>query len=345
MFYGFDPSTFGRFGAATIRMMSITIVATTLGSWATADDVWQSHLNSATTVSATANWPDVAPAIRRLCDTVPPGAIIVDPSATRYGRIQSGQRIEFEGEGQSIGSVLKETLQPLGLKTIVVGDTLYIGSDPAARIANGEPAYFWLNLDTAFMQKVDAVMDQKISVSYQLTPLPEIAAHLSEKFDLPIVIDAPALEELGLLPDGIAASMVRKQCTLESVFQIALEPNDLTLRPIVGALAITTIDRAEENCISRLYYLEGTGVTDVGQLMMTLQTSIEPDTWESLGGNSTMARTPQIRPGLIVTTTYAVHREIESVLDRMRAAHDGPEADPSAQVQPAARGVNGGGMF
>ncbi len=61
----------------------------------------------------------------------------------------------------------------------------------------------------------------------------------------------------------------------------------------------------------------GGSMADFSQLMMLIQTTIEPETWEALGGTSTMFPYAQ-NLSLIVSTTSDVHDQISDLLDSLR---------------------------
>lgn len=113
---------------------------------------------------------------------------------------------------------------------------------------------------------------------------------------------------------------------------------DLTLMIRHGQLIITTIERAEDEPATRIYDVTpllgkrrswtGYGMVpvanqeswedDFDSLMMVIESSIDPDTWESLGGMSTMVPSPiRSRNWLVITTTTVTHWKIQRLLDRL----------------------------
>lgn len=62
----------------------------------------------------------------------------------------------------------------------------------------------------------------------------------------------------------------------------------------------------------------GGAFADFDSLMNLIQTTVEPDTWEALGGNSTMAPYQQ-NLSLIISTTSDVHDQIVDLIDSLRA--------------------------
>ena len=62
----------------------------------------------------------------------------------------------------------------------------------------------------------------------------------------------------------------------------------------------------------------GGAFADFDSLMNLIQTTVEPDTWEALGGSSTMAPYPQ-NLSLIISTTSDVHDQIVDLIESLRS--------------------------
>ncbi|QDV84135.1 hypothetical protein [Planctomycetes bacterium TBK1r] len=86
-------------------------------------------------------------------------------------------------------------------------------------------------------------------------------------------------------------------------------------------------DYGDEHLLGRVYWLEGIGLGgDFDSLISLIETTIHSDQWESLGGSSTMSPAPGNRPGLVVSTTYQTHRQIEQLLQALRKNSFGLDA-------------------
>jgi hypothetical protein len=92
-------------------------------------------------------------------------------------------------------------------------------------------------------------------------------------------------------------------------------------------LVITTLESAEQDLITRIYWLEGTGTAaaDYQTLIATLQSSIVPDGWDAMGGPFTMSRLNSTRPALVIGATYTAHHQLERFFEAMRETHFGGE--------------------
>ncbi len=96
---------------------------------------------------------------------------------------------------------------------------------------------------------------------------------------------------------------------------------DMTVSIRGGHLILTTRERAEELLCIRVY--DVTALLDPQPhapdiLMQTIETAVEPDTWESLGGASTMsAFSSQQRKSLVISAPVTVHWKVHAMLERL----------------------------
>ncbi|MCA9137147.1 MAG: hypothetical protein KDB00_10320 [Planctomycetales bacterium] len=136
--------------------------------------------------------------------------------------------------------------------------------------------------------------------------------------------------------DAVARSGQRPKLVVDLLNRI----KDLELTILIrhGQVVITTIEAAEDDLAARIYDVTplvshaarpawqiaslGPGTSesyaDFESLINIIQTTIVPDTWEALGGNSTFAPAPvRGRNWLLIATTSEVHWQIQRMLDRM----------------------------
>ena len=116
-----------------------------------------------------------------------------------------------------------------------------------------------------------------------------------------------------------------------------LDQLDLTLNVHHGQLVITTVEAAEQNCCIRLFDVtplvkytvdssepdldlfgyQGSD-SDYQSLIDLIHTTVEPDTWEALGGPSTIASfSTGSRRWLVVTTPLVQHWQIGALLEQL----------------------------
>ncbi|MFG0265312.1 MAG: hypothetical protein ACF8AM_09185, partial [Rhodopirellula sp. JB055] len=124
------------------------------------------------------------------------------------------------------------------------------------------------------------------------------------------------------LSADLPVNLHAKETSFRSVMNRMLRDLNLTLQFEDDVWVVTTITAAEDRPLHRIHYLEATGLTQsIGEAMQLIQTSIDPESWEALGGMGTMAPLPtggSNRPGILVSTTFATHLKIEALFDALR---------------------------
>ena len=112
----------------------------------------------------------------------------------------------------------------------------------------------------------------------------------------------------------------------------------LTVMIVRGHVILTTVEAAEDDLATRIYDVtplisirpraswdsvsrsNGIGETspDFESLMDMIETSIDPETWERLGGNSTIiSSTVRGRQWIVVSTTSMTHWKLQRLLDQL----------------------------
>jgi hypothetical protein len=205
----------------------------------------------------------------------------------------------------------------------------------------------WIDADQEKREAFEEILKQETSQSFSDTPLKEAMRKISEDHDIPIVVDGKALEEIGL-SDEEPITIDRSNVSLRSLLRMMLREQDLTYMPMDEVLSITTIEKAEQNLLNRIYWLEGTGFApdDKDSIIELIQTTIDREAWEAVGGHSSMQPLNQQRPAIVVSTTLGVHEKIEHLLQVCRDGHFGPApAMKSVEVlaPPGGGGFGGGG--
>jgi hypothetical protein len=292
---------------------------------------------------------DQLPGIVREQVNVP---VLLDDRGLAFAELQVDQaKIEFRDSGVPLQTALRRMLRPLGLRAIVENEGLVITADPALLVHRGIGTAKWLNVDEQAAKKIADALDATTHVEFVETPLADVIESISQQHDLVILVDRRALEEIGLDVDP-TISFTHTKLKLGSVLDVILRDLDLTYTIQREVLVVTTMDAAEQQLLNRIYWLEGTGLAAGGSasLINSIQTSISPDTWDLLGGPSTITTLGSIRPAIVVSTTYPVHEEIDRLLQSLRETHFGAEPMlqsrqvPAFQTPPGMSGGMGGGM-
>ena len=86
----------------------------------------------------------------------------------------------------------------------------------------------------------------------------------------------------------------------------------LTAPPRPACRGALTGSAARNGCDST-----GTGLTHQ-QASAIIQATVKPDLWQNIGGPSSISVFINPRAGLVISTTYGCHKEIERIMDTVR---------------------------
>ena len=154
-----------------------------------------------------------------------------------------------------------------------------------------------------------------------------LRATVPEEKPFEISINLRALEEIGIEPD---TSLFANSIPVGSNLLSHLRQYDLAYNIRNGAIEITSHDSAEADPSRRIYDVtcllsaseeDGKRTVNFGELLVSIQSTVQPDQWEALGGTSTIV--PLLvnqRCLLIVSTNSDMHLSIQSLLDGLVVA-------------------------
>lgn len=182
-------------------------------------------------------------------------------------------------------------------------------------------------------ERIKAILDEPLKAPLDFTeqPLVDIINFLQEEYDLPIVFDNAALDEVGISPETEITINLR-HIPLKSALNLMLKQpgvEDLTYVVEGEVLLITTEDRANSMLLVRLYRIDDLriyadplpndpeGWVDFSPLVRVITSCIEADSWQTneTGEGDIIV----IRPGvLVISQTHRVHDQIESLLSELR---------------------------
>lgn len=153
----------------------------------------------------------------------------------------------------------------------------------------------------------------------------------------PISLNAEAMSEIGVdIDEQLDQATGAVGYPLGTELLAVLEPHDLTCVVRHGKLQITTTENAEAYPVVRVYDVTslvavqargGKMVVDVSGLIDTIQISVSPDTWEILGGLSTISKNIlNNRCLLVIRAPTMVHIDVQQLLDQFVVAGRVPES-------------------
>ncbi|GAA4468232.1 sigma-70 family RNA polymerase sigma factor [Novipirellula rosea] len=273
--------------------------------------------------------------------------VILDDRGVAFAELKESEtQIKLNASELPLRTALRKMLRPHGLRATVENDGVVITADTASLVHKGIGVSRWINVDEAAEKRVAEALTRSQQVEFTDTPLNEVLDSLSTESDLSMRIDRRALEEIGLTED-VPVTVKTAAVQLQSLLDIILRDLDLIYTIQGETLTITTAEAAEGRLLTRIYWLEGTGVVpgNFSAITTLIQTTINPDTWEALGGPSTMAPFQSTRPALLISTTYDVHQQIETLLQTLRESHFGPDPVLESVEVPMPMSMQGmGGM-
>ena len=150
---------------------------------------------------------------------------------------------------------------------------------------------------------------------------------IGKEYHVSFVIDQAALEADGLDP-SMPVSLSVSGISLRSALSLALEPLQLTTIVQDEVLKVTTLLEAETNLSVRVYpvadllgttHFDDQVIPDFEPLTELIVTIVDPDTWDEVGGDSSISSS-EVSRSLIISQTRDSHDDIQAVLSQLRAA-------------------------
>jgi hypothetical protein len=168
-------------------------------------------------------------------------------------------------------------------------------------------------------------------------PLAAARDRVQQAIGIPVVLDPPALEEEGITPETPVSAKI-KNVRAEDALHRLLEPLNLSYLDRNGVLQVTTLTKAAERNVLRVYPVADLLVTDfipgeidAQPLIGLIQGAVEPNSWSTVGG----AGGVEFFPGtlsLVCSQTEPIQRQVARTLALLREArHPG---QPVPKVAP-----------
>lgn len=198
--------------------------------------------------------------------------------------------------------------------------------------------------ETAGDVRIRAALQSPVDGEFVDVALRDALAYLADVARIPIVLDGRALEDSGVDQDTpITAKFAG--IPLKSALGRILPDLDLTYLVHDEVLQVTTEEVAAGRLVLALYPVDDLVLTDphdpasadFDTLINVITSTVHPDTWDDVGGPSTLECLPRPRCCLIIPQTELIHDEIGALLANLRRAkgrqqpaHDGALAAPSS---------------
>lgn len=174
---------------------------------------------------------------------------------------------------------------------------------------------------------IEQTLDETTSLEFVETPLQDVVDYLSDQHKVLIVLDKKSLSDVGIAVDQPLTANLR-DVSLRSALGLMLEQVDLTWTIRHDALVITTPEPSEGSMAAKVYDVadlvtcrdeKDTLWEDYDSLIMVITASIDPTTWDDVGGpGSIHGVTFGNAKVLIVSQTYETHRQMARLLEQIR---------------------------
>ncbi|PHS18327.1 MAG: hypothetical protein COA78_02330 [Blastopirellula sp.] len=170
------------------------------------------------------------------------------------------------------------------------------------------------------LAKLKVGLEKRITIDFIDTPLTEVVAYLQEESGVPFRIDTRALDDVGLSGAAVV-SINLKQVRLKTALSLLLNELDLTWMNSWNRILITTPEEAEEH-LKTVYY-DVLDLVDPGEqneldfnsLIEGIITSIDPESWEELGGPGAINN---LENGIVISHVEQMHEKIAALLRTLR---------------------------
>lgn len=186
--------------------------------------------------------------------------------------------------------------------------------------------------NSASVEKIKHALHSPLSATgleFTDTSLNEVLNELQERYAIPIHLDRPALEELGVnIDEPVTVSL--RDISLQAALRLMLEQLQLTYIIENEVLLVTSRDAAEKELLTCVYDVRDLAVlaspplqskgasacVDCKRLVDVLTNCIANGTWRENGGS---AEVRSFGPGLLVVSqTPDVHEKIQNLLSTIR---------------------------
>jgi len=176
---------------------------------------------------------------------------------------------------------------------------------------------------------IERALAGKVDLHVARTPLRDALEMVAGRYSVPVFLDRKALEGEGIdIKQKVTVHV--DHVSLESALYLLLDPLDLTFFVRREVLFVTTNTAAEEMLEMRTYPVtdlitppadESLSVQhsklDFDSLIEVITTSVEPTSWDQVGGPGSIAEY-ELGGALTISQTRAIHRQIEALFKSLR---------------------------
>ncbi|HEX3598941.1 MAG TPA: hypothetical protein VHU84_02290 [Lacipirellulaceae bacterium] len=195
----------------------------------------------------------------------------------------------------------------------------------------------------AAIEKIERVLRAPLAsngLDFAETPLKDVMTQLQDEYKIPIQIDVPALDEVGINSDAPVSTNIHNT-SLQAALRLMLKNLQLTSIYQDEVLLITTNAAAEAQPVVSVYNVHdivGGDVKELHALVETIMNCVAEDTWAENGGTHADIRT--VKPDLLVISqSQSVHSKVRELLATIRKMREQAGVSPEKTSHAAAKPV------
>jgi len=163
--------------------------------------------------------------------------------------------------------------------------------------------------------KIRRELVKSTTLDFVETPLAEVVMFLQDLHQIPVKLDATALENAGVADDTPITNTLR-EVSLHTALRQVLEPLDLTYLVAGEVLMITTRDEAQAHPEVRVYNVDGlASEKSIDDLIKVITSTCTPESWKTTGG---FGQIEEFQGKLVVRQSGEVQWEISQLLADLR---------------------------
>lgn len=165
-------------------------------------------------------------------------------------------------------------------------------------------------------QRIETVLLQRQNWDFGEIRIEDVVDLLRKQFQLPVVLDTPALQDEGIDPSSPIGD-VRGNMTLNRFLELALFPLQVTHFIEDDVVIVTSKAKAEEYSTLKIYpvldLVRRDDADDYSSLMTVIQEATS-GVWEQVDGVGGTITPLPATGSLVIRQAWRVHREIEGLL-------------------------------
>ncbi len=206
---------------------------------------------------------------------------------------------------------------------------------------------------TTAEERIEEALHEPSDFDFAEMSLQKVADTIAKKHGINVMIDARALGDVGLASD-LPITLRLADVSLLSGLNFMLHQMDLTWTIHDEVLLITTPEEAENMLITKVYDVAdlvlckdkaGEEWADYDTLIELITSTIEPDSWDEVGGAGAIEVAPFAGAKMLVLAqTCQVHWQVEQLFDKLRAITEKQTSGPPVREKMGPGGMNVGGM-